>query len=335
MPGLLALTVAGAAHAQNETAPPEPQETTEHKDMKTVSYLIGMDIGANMKRGEIELDIDRFAAGLKAALEGADTEFSDEDKQRILSAFSRERQEAMRKKQMLEAFGLKTVEEWDALAAKNKADGEAFLAENGTKDGVKTLPSGLQYKILEEGDGDIPGSNDRVKAIYRGTLIDGTEFDSSKGAASQFSVRGVIKGWTEALQMMPVGSKWQLFIPSELAYGEMGRRPPIGPNSTLLFDIELVEIVKPVSAVTPPVRAPAVPPRTGAATNPQPRKPITATTPPVQVEFPKEPGGKIKVTPVDDEGNPTGEPKFIEPKAATEGGGDAGEAGGAEATGEE
>ena len=305
--------------------PAPPKETTEHKDPKVVSYLIGADIGTNMKRNDIELDIERFTAGLKSALAGTELEFSEEDKRRILQAFSTERQSAQRKKQQLEAFGLKTIEEWDALAAKNKADAASFLAENGKKDGVKTLPSGMQYQIITAGEGDIPKSTDRVKAIYKGTLADGTVFDESKGGQpTQFSVRGVIKGWTEALQMMPVGSKWKLFIPGDLAYGENGRRKPIGPNQLLQFDIELVEISKPVSATTPPVRAPQLKPgtKTGRTVRidpktGKPRKPITATTPPVAVEFPKEKGGKIKVTPVDPKtGEPTGESKFIEPKGA-------------------
>jgi FKBP-type peptidyl-prolyl cis-trans isomerase FkpA len=301
------------------TPAPAVVEKNEHKDPKVVSYLIGADIGANMKRSEIDLDIDRFVAGLQTALGGKDLEFSDEDKQRILQAFSQDRQAIAKKKQQLTAFGLKTIEEWDALAAKNLTDGEAFLAENGKKDGIQTTASGLQYQIITKGTGAIPKSTDRVKAIYRGTLIDGTMFDESKGGQpTQFSVRGVIKGWTEALQLMPVGSKWKLFIPSALAYGDGGRRPPIGPNSTLQFDIELAEIVKPISATTPPVRAPGL--RPGTRIDPKtgkPRKPITATTPPVAVEFPKEKGGKIKVTPVDPKtGEPTGESKYIEPKAA-------------------
>lgn len=293
----------------------------EHKDPKIVSYLIGADIGANMKRGNIDLDIERFTVGLKTALAGSELEFNDEQKRRILQAFSQDRQAITRKKQQLEAFGLKSVEEWDALAAKNKADGETFLAANGKKEGVVTTASGLQYQVLTAGDGPVPKSTDKVKAHYVGTLLDGTKFDESKGGQpTQFGVRGVIKGWTEALQLMPVGSKWKLFIPSGLAYKEDGRRPPIGPNSTLVFDIELAEIVKPISATTPPVRAAGL--RPGTKVNPanaKPRKPITATTPPVAVEFPKEKGGKIKVTPVDPKtGKPTGESKYIEPKKAEE-----------------
>ena len=301
----LAVLLASAAGQQPKpaVAPGEPDPTaggTEHKDTKITSYLIGADIGGNLKRGEIELDTERFVAGLKAALAGDKLEFSEEDKARILRAFSQERQAIAQRKQQ-------------ELAEANKKAGETFLAENAKKEGIKDTESGLQYKVITQGDGPIPKSTDRVKAKYRGTLSDGTVFDESKDGAT-FSVRGVIRGWTEALQMMPVGSKWQLYIPSDLAYGPSGRRPKIQPNSTLIFDIELVEIAKPVAATTPPVRVPPLKPapRTPPA---KPRKPITATTPPVQVEFPKEKGGKIKVTPVDPKtGKPTGETKYIEPK---------------------
>src|SRR5438445_4381701 len=130
---------------------------------------------------------------------------------------------------------------------KNKKEGMDFLAKNKTAEGVKTTPNGLQYKILKQGTGKTPTASDTVIAHYRGTLIDGTEFDSSykRGEPSKFPVGGVIKGWTEALLLMPVGSKWQLFIPSDLAYGENGR-PSIPPNSTLLFDLELISIKEPV-----------------------------------------------------------------------------------------
>jgi FKBP-type peptidyl-prolyl cis-trans isomerase len=147
----------------------------------------------------------------------------------------------------------KQQEQARAAADKNKKEGEAFLAENAKKEGIKThqvkLPSGtnatMQYKVLVQGTGPKPSTNDMVVTHYRGTLIDGTEFDSSykKGEPASFPVTGVIKGWTEALLMMPVGSKWQLFIPSDLAYGAAGTRGgPIGPNATLIFDIELIGI---------------------------------------------------------------------------------------------
>jgi FKBP-type peptidyl-prolyl cis-trans isomerase FklB len=131
--------------------------------------------------------------------------------------------------------------------AKNKVEGEAFLAENGKKEGVVTLPDGLQYKILKEGDGAKPKATDTVTVHYRGTLISGTEFDSSykRKEPVSFPVNGVIAGWTEALQLMKVGSKWQLFIPSTLAYGERGAGPDLGPNATLIFEVELISIGKP------------------------------------------------------------------------------------------
>ncbi len=131
-------------------------------------------------------------------------------------------------------------------SAKNKAAGEQFLAENKKKPGVVTLPSGLQYQILKEGNGEKPTLNDKVKTHYHGTLIDGTVFDSSveRGEPISFPVSGVIKGWTEALQLMPVGSKWRLFIPADLAYGDRQAGPKIGPGSALIFDVELLEIVK-------------------------------------------------------------------------------------------
>jgi len=129
-------------------------------------------------------------------------------------------------------------------AETNKKAGDAFLAANKTKDGVVTTPSGLQYKILTAGSGAKPAATETVVCNYRGTLVDGTEFDSSykRGQPATFPVGGVIKGWTEALQLMPVGSKWQLFVPSDLAYGERGRSPVIEPNSTLVFEVELVSI---------------------------------------------------------------------------------------------
>ena len=131
-----------------------------------------------------------------------------------------------------------------AAAEKNSKDGEAFLAENKKKDGVKSTASGLQYKVIKAGDGVMPKGTDTVSVNYKGTLIDGTEFDSSykRGEAATFPVSGVIKGWTEALQLMKVGSKWQLFIPSNIAYGERGAGGEIGPNATLIFEVELLSI---------------------------------------------------------------------------------------------
>ena len=138
----------------------------------------------------------------------------------------------------------KQAERAKLLAEKNKKEGEAFLAANKTKEGVKTLPDGLQYKVIKEGTGKTPKADDTVVTNYRGTLIDGTEFDSSykRGQPATFPVKGVIPGWTEALQLMKEGSKWELFIPSNLAYGERGAGNAIGPNATLVFEIELISV---------------------------------------------------------------------------------------------
>jgi len=148
----------------------------------------------------------------------------------------------------------KQEEKRQQAAATNKQEGEAFLAANKTKEGVVTLPSGLQYKILTQGTGPKPTASDSVVCNYRGTLISGTEFDSSykRGEPATFPVSGVIKGWTEALQLMPVGSKWQLFIPSDLAYGERSPAPEIGPDSTLIFEVELLSIQNKSADQPPP-----------------------------------------------------------------------------------
>jgi FKBP-type peptidyl-prolyl cis-trans isomerase len=165
----------------------------------------------------------------------------------------------------------KMQEKAAAEAAANKKQGEDYLVANRSKDGVVALPSGLQYKILQEGTGPKPTATDKVVCNYKGTLIDGTEFDSSykRGQPATFPVTGVIKGWTEALQLMPVGSKWQLFVPSELAYGERQAGPQIGPNATLIFEVELVSI-EPKEA---PKAAPAVAPTDAPTAKPEAEKP--------------------------------------------------------------
>jgi FKBP-type peptidyl-prolyl cis-trans isomerase FklB len=192
------------------------------------SYSIGVSIGSNLKQQGLPVDPELVAAGLRDALSGAETKLTQEQIMQTLMAFQNE----MRAQQ-----GQK--------AEKNKKEGEEFLAENKKKEGVTVLESGLQYKVIKQGTGEKPTRGDTVKAHYRGTFIDGSEFDSSyeRGEPLSIDVTGVIPGWTEALQLMPVGSKWQLFIPSELAYGPQGSGP-IGPNQTLVFDIELLEIEK-------------------------------------------------------------------------------------------
>jgi FKBP-type peptidyl-prolyl cis-trans isomerase FklB len=202
------------------------------KDQKDkISYSIGMDIGNNLKKQSVDIDPDILAQGLKDAFSGGKTLLTEQEFHDTMTAFQKE-------------FRAKQIERTKELAEKNKKEGEAFLAENKKKEGVITLPSGLQYKVIKEGTGNIPKLEDTVTVNYRGTLIDGTEFDSSyhRGQPATFPVKGVIGGWTEALQLMKVGSKWQLFIPPALAYGERGAGRDIGPNATLIFDIELLSI---------------------------------------------------------------------------------------------
>jgi len=199
------------------------------------SYAIGMNIGKSMHKDSVDVDTAILLRGLKDGLSGAKPLLTDDEARAAMTALQVE----LRKKQD------------DA----NKA----FLADNKTKDGVVTLPSGLQYKILKEGTGPKPTAADTVVCNYKGTLIDNTEFDSSykRGQPATFPVSGVIKGWTEALQLMPVGSKWELFIPSELAYGARGGPGGgIGPNATLVFEVELMSI-QPKAEVTTPKPAPS------------------------------------------------------------------------------
>jgi FKBP-type peptidyl-prolyl cis-trans isomerase FklB len=200
-------------------------------DKEKESYAIGMSVGKSLKKDDVEIDSHILLRGLKDTLAGGRTLLSDEEAKAAMTTLQgdlRKRQEA--KLQM--------------LGETNKHEGEAFLAANQTQEGVVTLADGLQYKILKEGDGPKPTASDSVVCNYRGTLLNNQEFDSSykRGQPATFPVSGVIKGWTEALQLMPVGSKWQIFVPSELAYGGRGAGADIGPNSTLVFEIELLSI---------------------------------------------------------------------------------------------
>jgi FKBP-type peptidyl-prolyl cis-trans isomerase FklB len=195
------------------------------------SYALGMNLGTNLHKSAVPVDPNIVFRGLKDALAGGKTALTEDQARAALS----EVQNEMRKKQQ---------EQMQAAGAVSKKEGDAFLAANKTKEGVVTLPSGLQYKILTQGTGPKPAATDSVVCNYRGTLINGTEFDSSykRGQPATFPVSGVIKGWTEALQLMPVGSKWQLFVPADLAYGERSPAPEIGPDSTLIFEVELLSI---------------------------------------------------------------------------------------------
>jgi FKBP-type peptidyl-prolyl cis-trans isomerase FklB len=211
----------------------EDNEVLKTQKDKT-SYSIGMDIGNSLKKQAIDVDPALVAQGIKDSYTGGKTLMSDEEFRETMTAFQKD-------------LMAKQAERTKELAEKNKKDGEVFLAENKKKEGVITLPSGLQYKVIKEGTGEKPKLTDTVTVNYRGTLIDGTEFDSSArhGQPATFPVNGVIPGWTEALQLMKTGSKFQIFIPANLAYGERGTGREIGPNATLVFDVELLSINAP------------------------------------------------------------------------------------------
>ncbi len=206
--------------------------TKELKDQKQrESYSLGYQFGKNLKFQETEIDFDVYMAGLRDALEGREALLTQEEIRSTINNLQKRLAEAQQKFQKEQA-------------EKNLAEGRSFLDENGKKEGVITLKSGLQYLVHSEGSGESPQKSDTVTVHYKGTLINGTEFDSSysRGQPQSFRVDGVIPGWTEALQLMNEGTKWQLFIPSALAYGERGVPQRIPPNSTLIFEIELISI---------------------------------------------------------------------------------------------
>ncbi len=204
-------------------------QNTPKTQKEKVSYSIGINIGKDMKMRMQGLDISNafLVQGIKDAVNGSKAAMSEKDMETAMTAFQKD-----------------IATKMQAKADKNKKEGAAFLAANKKKDGVITLPSGLQYKILKLGDGPKPTKEQTVTCNYRGTLINGEEFDNSNryGKPAEFPVSGVIKGWIEALQLMPVGSKWQLFVPSDLAYGSKGAGQMIGPDATLIFEIELLSI---------------------------------------------------------------------------------------------
>lgn len=207
----------------------EKMEIKDQKDKE--SYSLGYQFGTSMKMQGVDINLDVYTSAIRDALQGNKPQMSAEEMQTTVMGI-RQRTAAAQQKAMKEQ------------GEKNLAEGKAFLAGNAKKQGVKTLPSGLQYKVLSAGKGKIPTKSDSVTVHYRGTTIDGTEFDSSvsRGQPATFKVDGVIPGWTEALQLMKEGDKWQLFIPAGLAYGERGAPPRIPPQSTLIFEVELISV---------------------------------------------------------------------------------------------
>ena len=204
-----------------------PVQSEQHK----ISYSLGYNIGRDFSQKQLDVDPDVLMRGMKDALSGSTTALSEDEMRQAMMD--------LQKKMM--ALQQQQVKQ---MAGTNEQAGKAFLAENRQKDGVKTTMSGLQYKVISKGTGKKPGRDNKVTVHYRGRLLDGTEFDSSykRDKPATFQVGGVIPGWTEGLQMMKEGAKWQLFIPGKLAYGEKGAGPMIGPNSTLIFDVELISI---------------------------------------------------------------------------------------------
>jgi FKBP-type peptidyl-prolyl cis-trans isomerase FklB len=235
---------------QKETEVAKPAATGEITvaDLKTeddrISYSIGFSLGSNLRREDFEMNLDVFQKGIRDAVTDGEQILSEDEIKETMMGFH----EKIKAKEQAE--NAKKMEEREQQGEANMEKGKKFLEENKSKDGVVTLESGLQYTILEKGTGASPGAADVVTCHYKGTTIEGVEFDSSykRGEPATFALNRVIKGWTEGVQLMKEGGKWQFFIPSELAYGERGAGPTIGPNEVLIFEVELVEVKKPETA---------------------------------------------------------------------------------------
>lgn len=239
---LSVLSTLSAQEAKPETTKAEPEvkkaEPAPAADvpMDKVSYFIGRNFGQQFGSQGIAIDLTALAEGVKSGMEGGQPKYTEQELMAAMQAF-----EGMMQAKAAEAQAMRA-----ANAGKKKEEGIKFLAENGKKKGVTTTASGLQYEVLKEGTGPKPLATDQVNVHYHGTLIDGKVFDSSveRGEPITFPLQGVIKGWTEGVQLMPVGSKWRFTIPSDLAYGDQGAGDDIGPGETLIFDVELLGIVK-------------------------------------------------------------------------------------------
>lgn len=230
----LCLGFASIACAQDEGAAAEAAGEKPDSLSERAGYAIGVNMGKNMNQQNVDIDVEAMIQGIRDGLSGAEPRLTDEEMQAAITEF----QQAMVAQQQAEM---------EKALAENKAAGDAFREENAAREGVQTTESGLQYEVLTEGSGPKPTASDRVSVHYRGTLVDGTQFDSSydRGQPATFPVTGVIQGWQEILQLMPVGSKWKVVIPPELAYGERGSPPKIEPGSTLVFEVELLGIETP------------------------------------------------------------------------------------------
>jgi FKBP-type peptidyl-prolyl cis-trans isomerase FklB len=257
-----AFLAAGIAGVQAAATDPN---VTFKSDQEKLSYALGCQIGNSLKAQETALDLPMLTQGLTQVLNGQTPSLSEDQIKQTIMAWQKDVQARMEQKRKEQG-------------EKNLIEGKAFLEANAKKEGVKVLASGLQYKVLKDGTGKIPVSTEKVKVNYRGTLTNGTEFDSSykRNQPAEFPVTGVIKGWVEALQLMKEGTKWEIYVPAALAYGESGR-PSIPPNSVLVFEIELLEIVKPdanaaaatAPAIKPPAPTPSVKPVPAPGTKPQ------------------------------------------------------------------
>lgn len=232
---VLGLGLTGIACAQDDGGEAPTLETDKQK----ASYAIGHNLGSNFQSQGVDVDLDVLIAGLEAGLAGEEPPLPQEELQAAVQALQQEVMAAQQAKAQAEA-------------EENKAAGEAFLSENAEKEGVQVTDSGLQYEVLEEGDGDSPGADDRVQVHYVGTLIDGTQFDSSRdrGQPATFPVSGVIPGFSEGLQLMQVGSKYKFYIPADIGYGERSSGP-IPANSTLIFEVELLDVLEGEAAGRP------------------------------------------------------------------------------------
>lgn len=231
----------GKSESEKPAAGPEITKADLKTEEDNVSYCLGFSMGSSFKKEDLKVNLDVYAKGMKDGFTGGGQILNEDEIAQTMMAF----QQKMRAKKQAEYKQM--MEERKKLGEENKIKGKEFLEANKAKEGIVTLKSGLQYKILNKGSGASPKATDTVKCEYRGTTIDGREFDSSykRGEPATFALNRVIKGWTEGLQLMKEGGKWQFFVPPELGYGERGAGQDIGPNEVLIFEIELLNIEKP------------------------------------------------------------------------------------------